>query len=269
VVSYQPKFVKGLSVGVMRTVQEYTSWLIETGRWFLIADLVDRSKDTDFNVEVNRDQQASLFFRWLFSKAQAEIYAEWGRNDAFFTKRDLYLQPEHSRAFTIGFRKIFPKTRKLNWELLSEFHKQNQPNTWRIRNAGSWYNHSMVRHGLTNRGEVLGAYAGPSSSMQLIRVSAFDARKQFGLQLERTLQHNEMYERLFGNLDPNIRRWVDYMLRFQGQYRMKNMIFNAQLALKYSYNYYWYQEVATESRGMNYTGDLPAAMLQLGVMWRL
>ncbi len=269
VLSYQPKFINGLSIGVIRAVQEYTSWLVETGRWFLIADLVDRSKDTDFNVEVNRDQQASLFFRWLLSKSNAEIYAEWGRNDAFFTPKDLQQQPEHSRAFSIGFRKIFPKLRKFNWELISEYHKQNQPNTWRIRNAGSWYNHSMVRHGLTNRGEVLGAYAGPSSAMQLIRVSAFDAKKQFGIQLERTLQHNEMYERLFGYTDPNVRRWVDYMLRFQGQYRLKNMIFNAQLALKYSYNYYWYQETATEFRGMNYTGDLPAAMLQMGVMWRL
>ena len=269
VFSYQPKFVKGLSLGIMRSVQEYTSWLVETKRWFLIADLVDRSKDTDFNVEVNRDQQASFFARWLFTKAKAELYAEWGRNDAFFTVRDLQQQPEHSRAFTAGFRKVIPKTRKMNWEILSEYHKQIQPNTWMIRNSGSWYNHSMVRHGLTNRGEVLGAYAGPSSAMQMLRVTAFDDRKQLGIQLEKTIQHNEMYERLFGTLDPNVRRWVDYMLRIQGQYRWKNMIFNAQLALKYSYNYYWYQETATEFRGMNYTGDLPAAMLQMGVMWRL
>jgi hypothetical protein len=116
---------------------------------------------------------------------------------------------------------------------------------------------------------VLGAYAGPSSAMQMLRVTAFDDRKQLGIQLEKTIQHNEMYERLFGTLDPNVRRWVDYMLRIQGQYRWKNMIFNAQLALKYSYNYYWYQETATEFRGMNYTGDLPAAMLQTGILWRL
>jgi hypothetical protein len=103
----------------------------------------------------------------------------------------------------------------------------------------------------------------------LVRVSAFDAKKQFAVQLERTLQNREIYERLFGLQDPNVRRWVDYMLRFQGQYRFKNMIFNAQLALKYSYNYYWYQETATEFRGMNYTGDLPAAMLQTGILWRL
>jgi hypothetical protein len=59
------------------------------------------------------------------------------------------------------------------------------------------------------------------------------------------------------------------MLRIQGQYRWKNMIFNAQLAMKYSYNYYWFQKSDTETRGMNYTGDLPAAMLQTGILWRL
>jgi hypothetical protein len=253
----------------MRSVQEYTSRLVETKRWFLIADLIDRSNDTDYNVEINRDQQASFFARYLFTKAQAELYVEWGRNDAFFTVRDLLLQPEHSRAFTAGFRKIIPKNRKMNWEILSEYHKQIQPNTRIIRNAGSWYNHSIVTHGLTNKGEVLGAYVGPSSALQMLRITTFDSEKQFGIQLERTVQYNEMYEWLFGPLDPNVRRWVDYMLRIQGQYRWKNMIFNAQLAMKYSYNYFWFQKTDTETRGMSYTGDLPAAMLQTGVMWRL
>lgn len=269
VLSFQPKWVKGLSVGLTRGVQQYTSWLEKTGRYFLLFDLVDRAKDVDYFAEINRDQVASFFGRYVNVPSQSEFYVEWGRNDAFYTTRDFLLQPEHSRAYTLGFRKIFTKKKKYNWEVLSEFHREHQPNTWIIRNAGSWYNNTRVRHGLTNRGEVLGAYSGQSSDLQMVRVAAFDAKKQFAVQLERTLQNREIFERLFASSDPNVRRWVDYMLRFYGQYRMKNMIFNAQLALKYSYNYYWYQEVATESRGMNYTGDLPAAMLQLGVMWRL
>ncbi|MFM1962343.1 MAG: hypothetical protein RLZZ172_1188 [Bacteroidota bacterium] len=269
IISYQPKFAKGLSFGFIRSVQEYVSWLKETKRWFLLADLVDRANDQDYNLEINRDQQASVFARFFFPKVHTELYAEWGRNDAFFTTRDLLIHPEHSRAYTFGMRKVFPRTMKWNWDFLTEYHKQYQPATWLIRNAGSWYNHFMVRHGLTNRGEVLGAYSGPNSAMQLVRLTAFDDRRQLGIQIERTLQNNEMYERLFGSFDPNVRKWVDYMIRIQGQYRWKNMIFNAQLAMKYSYNYYWYQETATEFRGMNYTGDLPAAMLQTGVMWRL
>lgn len=269
VISYQPKWIKGLSIGLTRAIQEYTSWLKSTGKWFLLVDLVDRARDVDYIAEINRDQVASFFARYFNAAAQTEFYVDWGRNDAFYTTRDFLMQPEHSRAYTVGFRKVFPKVKKYNWELMSEFHREHQPNTWLIRNAGSWYNNTRVRHGLTNRGEVLGAYSGQSSDLQMVRVSAFDAKKQFAVQLERTLQNREIYERLFGLQDPNVRRWVDYMLRFQGQYRLKNMIFNAQLALKYSYNYYWYQETATEFRGMNYTGDLPAAMLQMGVMWRL
>ena len=30
-----------------------------------------------------------------------------------------------------------------------------------IRDAGSWYHHSAVTHGFTNRGEVLGSSIGP------------------------------------------------------------------------------------------------------------
>jgi hypothetical protein len=269
IISFQPKFAKGLSFGLIRSVQEYISWLKETKKWFLLVDMVDRANDQDYNVEINRDQQASLFARLLLPKSHTEIYAEWGRNDAFFTTRDLLIHPEHSRAYTIGLRKVFPKSLKWNWDFLTEYHKQYQPATWLIRNAGSWYNHFMVRHGLTNRGEVLGAYVGPNSAIQLIRLNAYDEKRQLGIQIERTIQNVEMLERLFGSTNPNLRKWVDYMLRIQGQYRWKNMIFNAQLALKYSYNYYWYQEVDTEYRGMNYTGDLPAAMLQTGILWRL
>jgi GT2 family glycosyltransferase len=270
VFSYQPQFLKGVSFGLIRAVQEYTSWLKENGQWFLLVNNISRQQDADFNVEINRDQQASLFSRWVIEKANAEFYVEWGRNDAFYALRDLFLQPNHSRAYTLGFRKIFPKKNKYHFEFYTESTKQKQSTTRIIRDSNpDWYMHSHVTHGMTHRGEVLGAYVGPGSDFKMLRVSMFNDKKSLSVQFERTSQFTDMYERIFGTNDPNVRRWVDYMLRFQGQYRFKNMIFNAQLALKYSYNYYWYQETATEFRGMNYTGDLPAAMLQTGVMWRL
>ncbi|MEN9884726.1 MAG: hypothetical protein RLZZ420_1943, partial [Bacteroidota bacterium] len=269
VLSFKLKWIEGLSIGFSRAIQEYSSRLKENNRWFLLFDLADRSKDSDYIAEINRDQIASIFLRYFNKPSNSEFYIEWGRNDAFYKPRDLILNVEHSRAYTVGFRKVFLQKTKFNWEFLSEFHRQHQPTTWVMRNAGSWYNHVTIRHGFTNRGEVLGAYSGQSSDLQLVRLSAFDSKKQFAVQLERSLQNREIYDRLFATLDPNVRRWVDYMLRFQGQYRWKNMIFNAQLAMKYSYNYYWFQKTDIETRGMNYTGDLPAAMLQTGVMWRL
>jgi hypothetical protein len=270
VLSFQPIFLKGLSFGVIRAVQEYTSWLKQNGQWFLLMNNIDRKQDGDFNVEINRDQQASLFARWIIKKANAEFYVEWGRNDAFYSVRDLYLQPNHSRAYTLGFRKVFPKKNKYHFELYTESTKQKQSSTRIIRDSNpDWYMHGMVTHGMTHRGEVLGAYVGPGSDFQMLRVSMFDNKKLLSIQLERTPQFTDMYERIFGTNDPNVRRWVDYMLRIQGQYRWKNMIFNAQLAMKYSYNYYWFQKSNTETRGMNYTGDLPAAMLRTGILWRL
>lgn len=266
ILSYQPKFLKGVSAGAMRSVQVYKSSLERTKIYFPILDNIDRKKDI-FDIEKDRDQQAAFFVRWLMQKAKAELYVEWGRNDAFFTWRDFIQQPEHSRGYTLGFRKMIKHKKIGYWELLSETTRLQQPSTWPPRDAYTWYRHVPVLHGMTHQGETIGAYIGPGSNISMLRLTRIIGLNQFGIQLERTTQNGDFYEHNYGL--PGVKKWTDYGLSVFGQYQWKNFILNSRLFAKKSYNYQWYQPEGARGRGLNDPFDISSYMGQLGITFVL
>ena len=56
--------------------------------------------------EFPSDQILSFYTRWLFPKARAEVYFEFGQNDNSHDFRDFIGAPEHSRAYLFGFSKL-------------------------------------------------------------------------------------------------------------------------------------------------------------------
>ena len=59
------------------------------------------------HLKAQTDQAAGLFFRWIWKESKTEIYGEYHYNDAKQNFRDLLLDSDHSRAVTIGLRKLF------------------------------------------------------------------------------------------------------------------------------------------------------------------
>lgn len=57
-----------------------------------------KTKDGD---EFDRDQILSFYTRWLFTKAKAEVYFEFGQNDNSHDLRDFIGAPEHSRELEL------------------------------------------------------------------------------------------------------------------------------------------------------------------------
>ena len=177
IMTYSPSFVNGLSIGFIRTIQMYSAlvegkytWMQGSPTYFPVFANLFRKNDQFTDYEDQTDQSAGLFFRWVMKDSKTEIYGEYNFHDAKWNLRDLLVNPEHARAYTIGLQKVFKKSNHnlvFNWE----WTQLEQSPSKIVRDAGSWYRHSFVFDGYTNFGEVLGFKVGPGSNSQNLSIS--------------------------------------------------------------------------------------------------
>ncbi len=113
---------------------------------------------TDPGVEDN--QLASAFLRWAFPSSGFEFYGEYGREDHSANFRDFIQEPDHSRTYGLGLRKIFRKDSLQLSGLRFELINYELPTLARHRGEGQIYIHGLLRQGHTNLGQVLGADTG-------------------------------------------------------------------------------------------------------------
>ena len=62
----------------------------------------------------------------------------------------------------------------MNFYLIGNGLKWSKMQEDYFRNAGSWYEHTWVYHGYTNKGEVLGSSIGPGSNSHYFSLSILD-----------------------------------------------------------------------------------------------
>ncbi|WP_257669524.1 capsule assembly Wzi family protein [Parapedobacter tibetensis] len=236
VLSYQPRWIPGLSLGMNRaflTDNEMTGHSLSDYLPFIIP-ATKKSVTDDSESGDSRDQQISFFFRWVIPKAHAEIYGEYARNDHAWDTRDLTVQLDHTRAYTVGLRKLVPLqgVKGAMLQLSGEVTQLAVTNTRRIRAAGPWYFHG--HHGYTHRGQILGAGIGPGSNVQSVDISWIKGLKQVGLQFER-LVHNEDFAR---GVSADFRRnWVDASIAAYSHWDYKGFIASAHIQYIHAYNY--------------------------------
>ena len=145
---------RNLPIGVIRESFLQACWYLPViGKFF-------KSKTPDEDNR-KRDQLLSFFVRLILPKEKAELYGELGRNDHSHDMRDFLLEPEHSRAYIIGFKKIFETGKETELQLMGEFANLKMSSTILLREQQSWYTHYQVRDGYTNYGQVIGAGIGP------------------------------------------------------------------------------------------------------------
>jgi len=234
VLSYQPRWVPGLFLGLTRGFQTYSEDLDGSFGDYLPFFQAFQKKNTSED-EKRRDQLTSLFARWLFTGSKAELYFEYGLNDHSYNTRDFLMSPEHSRVYTLGLNKLISyKGRTDEYiQIGIEMTHMEQPLDRIIRDAGEWYMHSQVIHGYTNRGEVLGAGIGPGGNFQTFQVSWVKSLKQIGLQLER-YEHNGDFANFYG-----FGQWIDFSAAAVSTWDHKNFLLNAKLQAIESVNYQW------------------------------
>ncbi len=249
VLSYQPIWITGLFLGLTRSMVVYHSDM--SGRFKdyfpVFSQLEKKNNYGEGESSVVGDQLASVFIRWLLQKDHAEIYFEYGREDHSYNLRDFLIQPDYSRAYILGMRKIFLLNKffdsyiQVNLELT-----QLETNMTNIERAGpyTWYAHvAGIWQGYTNEGQLVGAGIGPGSDMQTASVSWGKGLKSLGLKFERYVHNNDLFYTVIKDIRAH---WVDINLSAFGEWDYKNLLFSIRFDLIRSLNYeYKYQPITS------------------------
>ncbi|MDB4921108.1 capsule assembly Wzi family protein [Mucilaginibacter sp.] len=238
--NYHPKWVEGLTLGLTRTFDAYHND-VKTFSEYVPFFFPYQKQNTADGDPIPRDQYTSLYARWLFTKAQAEVYFEYGLNDNSYNSRDFIGSPDHSRAYIFGVRKMLPINGHADQHILfgAEVTQLSQTPDRIVREAGGWYVHGGVKDGHTNEGQVLGAGTGSGGNLQSMEVSWVTGLKKLGVRFERYEHNVDFQEKYFPDINGNSRKWVDFAFALQGEWNYKNLIFNATLEEVKSFNYEW------------------------------
>jgi len=239
VISYQPKWVPGLFLGATRS---FITYYKDMGRGIsdylpIITPLSKKSNYGENESPIPNDQRASIFLRWLWTKAHAEIYTEYFREDHAYDLRDMIVEAEHTHAYVFGLRKLIPlnhfKDQFIQFNI--ELTKIEQTTTNPGRVAYYLYDHfDGVPQGYTNWGQLIGAGIGPGSNLQSLSVSWVKGLKTIGIEFERFVQNNDFHNRIL--MDPRT-NWVDLGASAFGEWNYRNLLFSAKLQLIHSLNY--------------------------------
>jgi hypothetical protein len=246
VLSYQPSFFKGFTLGLTRAFQIYHNEVRKEGRSFfrqylpVFSSLFKNSLGGAAEDSIPRDQQLSLFARWVFPKAHTEFYVEYGYNDHSANTRDFILDPTHSAAYITGGKTLIPLNKKNRWiEINGELTHMAQSVNYVVRNAGNWYLHGSVLQGMTNEKQILGAGSGEGNNVQTLTISRLEGLNKLGLTLQR-IQHDPMaLVGNFGNLGLRPFEWTDFAVGFLYRKRIKQLMLNADIQWVTAHNYAW------------------------------
>ena len=159
----------------------------------------------------------------------------------------------------------FIKTPKHYWQFISEYTRTQQPSTWPVRTAGSWYVRGDMP-GYTQMGQIMGAPIGSGGNYQMMRISKFNGWKQIGFQLESTTHNAENFEASgLAFTNPSLTKWVDYGFRILYDYPYKHFLFSTTLAATRSFNYNWSQPATATSLGLGNPNDLDSYLLKFAI----
>jgi hypothetical protein len=170
-----PRGVPGLEIGASRFFHSIwpksgipRSYMTKFAQGFLKKDLPeDEFTDPRFPNEKNQgisdNQLASAFFRWALPHSGFELHGEYGREDHSYDFRDLMQEPDHSRVYSIGARKVFRSGGQALTAGRVEIMNFQLPQLARYRDQGEIYLHGLIRQGHTYKGQLLGADIGVSS----------------------------------------------------------------------------------------------------------
>jgi hypothetical protein len=266
--SWNPKWVKGFYFGFSRTFQQYNenrgNLFID---WFPIFEGFQKKKFSngvdflDFDAN-GRDQTITLFGRLLVPKTKSELYFEFGRRDHAITWREYILNPEHARAFILGYNQLFEVSElgKLI-QIRSEITHQQESINRTLRHGPlgglSWHTHNPAR-GFVNYGQALGVGIGTGSNVQTLEISLVEGVEKMGFLFERLANNQDFYYK--ARLQYTERKpWVDLSLGFLYDKQFNNLLLSSKLQVIHARNYQWQLDPAS-------TPDFPVGKNLTSVM---
>lgn len=248
-ISYNPKWVPGLFVGITRTAQIYRqSMSINFGDLFPVFEGVTKQQffdenntTVDFDAD-GRDQQVTAFFRWVLPQSKLEFYTEYGRRDHPYNWREFALNPEHARAYLMGFKKLVrlkgtEAFLQVRAEMLQQHESVNRIIRYGPRGGITWHTHTPSR-GFAQRGQALGAGIGLGANVQILEFARVKQLNKVGVQLQRLENNQAFYYRAFF-AGSERQPWVDYSMALLFDHQWKNLLISSRLQQTYARNYQW------------------------------
>ncbi len=249
--SYQPKWISGLFFGVSRVFQQYSSFNNRTWVYyfpvfepFQKVRLIDPNLPGFNSIEYDgrlQSQQLTGFARLVIPKAKVEVYFEYGRRDHAVNWREFLLNPEHARAYLMGFKKLIFLTNdsffQINGEIMQQQESINILTRYGALGGRSWASHNIVQ-GFTHHGQLLGPGVGPSSNVQTLETSWVKGIKKLGVRWERLNRHQDVYTRIFNDPSEN-GRWVDYSARLLADWQFDNLLISTATNFVFTLNKQW------------------------------
>lgn len=234
VISYQPKWVPGLFLGMTRALQRYKKDIQLSAGSFLneyipVLTKPFQKQNAQGDDTLRTDQLASFFVRWVLPRAHAEFYIEYGFNDYNQNVRDYLMGPTHSAAYIVGFKKIVPLKENSFLDFGFEMTQMSQSPDYLVREAGNWYVHGQVLQGYTHENQILGAGAGLGCNVQSLTTTWVSGWEKLGVLLER-VERDPQY---------HANKWMDLSLGIMPQWKYKQMVFSGILQFINSSNYGW------------------------------
>jgi hypothetical protein len=272
ILTYQPKWIPGLFLGGTRVFQQYDSYRGQRLEDYFPVINPFQKEVAGFDMdEEGRDQQATFFMRYMIPKANMELYFEFGRRDHAVNWREFLINPEHSRAYMMGFIKLFPIENNTYIQVRGEMLHQQESINILGRYAGTggqinWSGHGLVNHGFTHRGQMLGPGVGPSSNVQTLETAWVKGTKKLGVRLDRLNRHQDMFVKHFNDATSH-GRWVDLNLGLLADWQFDRLLLSSQLFFINSLNYQWQlhpnstPELPKGNDVFNFQGQVRAAYL--------
>jgi Capsule assembly protein Wzi len=234
VISYQPKWIPGLFVGMTRTLQRYQKDIGLGGSGFLkkyvpVLTKAFQKKNEQNDDAENTDQLASFFFRWVMPKSGWEFYGEWGYNDYNQNVRDYVMDATHSAAYILGVSKIYNFGKRSVWVGL-ETLKQSETPSALLRGAGNWYVHGGD-NGYTNQNQIIGSGVGYGSDLQTFRLFYTRKDKPHTLLMQ--------MERIQREPTSSLVKWTDFSWLIQPGWQFKQIRLSTSLNCIFTQNFLW------------------------------
>lgn len=241
VLTWQPKGVPGLFLGFDRASQSYGKNLSGLGDYLPFFSTSSKAGAPDKPLN-GKDQLSSMFMRWFWREEQAEIYFQFARYNNSQNITQTVLNPNVSRAYVFGLRKMlwFNRSRNENLLLGVEVSQLQQNSIDKISKGDQFYVSQSLPAGYTHMGQMLGAGIGPGANSQTITASWVKGFKRIGIQLERYIHNNDFYYYVFTDSRDIRRHWVDLSFGISGEWDYKNFVFNARLQNVTAVNYQWF-----------------------------
>lgn len=249
-ISYSPKWTPGLSLGLTRGFQIYRDDMENNLRAYfpLFAPFQKEEEGLVTSRDKREDQNASVFARWVIPKSKIEFYFEYSRNDHPLNWRDLTMNPEHSRAYQLGFSKFVKLPNSYTLGIQGEITQTQMsinniirwPDYRGTSNSGlGSYDNFQVIHGWTNKGQILGANNGISGNSYTMKVGLYSGFKEMSVKVER-LANNPNFYQLANTAGLNVNPWIDYSASLNYSNTYKNLLLESSVGSMVINNYnYW------------------------------